>query len=391
MPDVAEWVPPLRVGMVGGGPEAFIGAVHRQAMRLDDSARIVCGAFSSTAERSRAQGAALGLDPGRVHGAWHDLIAAEAARPARERMEALVIVTPNDLHLPVAAAALAAGFAVFSDKPATRTLAEARELVAAVRSSGRPYALAHTYLGYPAVREARVRVAAGALGRVRRVVVDYPQGWLSSALEAGGHKQAAWRTDPARSGPGGVIADIGTHAFNLAEYVTGTRVAAVCADLASVVPGRRVDDDAAVFLRFADGARGVLLASQVATGEDNDLSIRVYGERGAIAWNHGAPDRLVVLDAAGASRREIRVGAGAAELDPEVRRYCRTPPGHPEGFIEALANLYRDFAGDVRAPGTMARSAAGPAAALRGMAFVEATIASSAAGQAWQQLPENDE
>jgi predicted dehydrogenase len=374
--------------MAGGGDGAFIGAIHRAAARLDGEVELVCGAFSADAGRSRATGAALRLAPERSYDNWRAMLGGESRLPAGERAEFIVIVTPNVLHLPIAEAALRAGFHVLSDKPATASLAEARQLAAVVHESGRRYALTHTYLGYPLVNEARERVLAGELGTIRRVIVQYPQGWLAGPLESTGQKQAAWRTDPTQAGPGGSIADIGVHAFNLAEFVTGQTVVAVCADLASVVPGRAVDDDAAVFLRFAGGARGLLIASQVATGEGNDLSIAIYGSTAALAWSHATPNTLRLMSLDG-REQYLRAGTDAAGLGATARSLCRTPVGHPEGFIEAFANLYRAFAADVRAfpagPATL-KSPAGIDAALRGMRFVDGAIRSSAAGQIWVNL-----
>ncbi|GIX31289.1 MAG: oxidoreductase [Porticoccaceae bacterium] len=373
----------VRMGMVGGGEGGFIGRIHRLAAALDGEVELVCGAFSADPERSRRSGAAWGLDPARVYPDWQVLLAAEAARPAAERAEFIAVVTPNHLHLPVAAAALEAGFAVFCEKPATRDLAEARALAEVVAASGRPFALAHTYAGYPLVHEARARIAAGELGRVRRVVVEYQQGWL--AADPGGEP---WRLDPARSGPSGCLADIGVHAFHLAEFVTGLEVAELAADLAAVVPGRRVEDDAAVLLRFAGGARGVLLASQVSPGEENGLRIRVYGERAGLEWFQEAPNTLWLK---GNDRPAARLTAGGPWLGKVARALTRTPPGHPEGYIEAFANLYRAFAAAVRAGGRHAPPEAawlpGIREAVRGMAFVDAALASSRAGGAWRALP----
>jgi predicted dehydrogenase len=378
------------MGMVGGGEGAFIGAVHRAAARLDGDIELVCGAFSSRPEVARRSGAACGLDSSRVYDCWRSMIQHEAGLPEARRMQFVTIVTTNELHQPIACAALASGFHVFSEKPATRTLQEAQVLAEAVGRSGRLYGLAHTYLGYPMVREARERVLGGTIGTVRRVIVDYPQGWLATRLENTGHRGADWRTDPERSGPGGCIADIGVHAFNLAEYVTGLRVTRVCGDLGSVVPGRRVDDDVAAFLRFENGARGVLTSSQVATGEENSLTIRVYGELGGIAWSHRDPGTLLHVGVDGATT-SWRAGSEATALSPAARSMCRTPTGHPEGFIEAFANLYRAFVADIRghAAGTVAapQSPAGIDAAVRGMSFIHAMQASDAANQAWMGIP----
>jgi predicted dehydrogenase len=377
----------VRMGMVGGGEGAFIGEIHRAAARLDDEVELVCGAFSSNPDVGRRTGTRLGLPPDRVYSSWQDMLTRESSLPSEVRAEFISIVTPNDLHLPVAERALDCGFHVLSDKPATLSLSEARTLAAAVARSKRCYALTHTYLGYPLVAEARLRVLNGDIGKVRRVQVDYPQGWLTTALETSGNRQAQWRTDPQRAGIAGCIGDIGVHAFNLAEYVTNLRVGQVCADLTFTVPNRRLDDQASALLRFEGGAVGMLTASQVAAGEENDLSIRVYGETGGLIWSHRDPNSLQLLRVNG-PQRTVRAGNNVADLHPSTRAQCRTPAGHPEGYIEAFANIYRSFAADVRnftAVGvtTSLSSPATIEAALRGMAFIEAMVASSAAGQQW--------
>jgi predicted dehydrogenase len=274
----------LRLGMIGGGQGAFIGAVHRLAAALDGQYELVAGAFSSNPDTSRASGQLLGLDPARVYGSYQELIAQEKARPAAERVQVISIVTPNYLHFAPAKLALESGFDVVLDKPMTFSLAEAKALAEVVRATGRHLCLTHTYTGYPMVKQARQLVAAGTLGRIRKVYVEYPQGWLSKFEEGGENKQAAWRTDPARSGVAGSMGDIGTHAFNLLEYVSGLQVEKLCADINTVVEGRRLDDDGAVLLRLSDGASGVLVATQVAAGEENNVRIRVYGEKGGVDW-----------------------------------------------------------------------------------------------------------
>lgn len=380
----------VRMGMVGGGEGAFIGEIHRAAARLDGEVELVCGAFSSNPDVARRTGARLGLPPERVYPSWQDMLARESRLPPESRTEFVSIVTPNDLHFPVAERALDCGFHVLSEKPATRTLAEAQAVAAAVARTGRCYALTHTYLGYPLVAEARMRVRAGDIGNVRRVEVAYPQGWLATRLEDSGSRQAQWRTDPQRAGVGGSVGDIGVHAFNLAEYVTGLRVSRLCADITATVPGRRLDDQAAALLRFENGAAAILTASQVSTGEENDLTIRVYGETGGVSWSHRDPNSLHLLSLNGA-QRTLRAGNNVADLHPSTRAQCRTPAGHPEGYIEAFANIYRTFAADVRAWSATNTTVAlsSPAtidAALRGMAFIEAMVASSAAGQRWVEL-----
>jgi len=368
--------------MVGGGPGAFIGPVHRMAAELDRKIELVAGAFSRDAERSRQAGAAWGIAPDRAYGDWRALIAAEAARP--DGAELVAVVTPNHLHLPIARAALQAGLHVISDKPATATLAEALELQKIVETGAPLYALTHTYTGYPMVREARAMVARGDLGRVRKVVVEYSQGWLSKTIEQGGDKQAAWRTDPHASGLGGCSGDIGVHAFNIAEFVSGQRVERVCADLSTIGPGRVLDDDCNVLLRFENGAPGVLIASQIAAGDRNGLRLRVYGEKGGLDWSHETPSVLTInwLDA------PVQVlHAGSSYLSPAAGGATRLPTGHPEGFIEAFANIYRDVAATIR-DGVPAQFVPGIVEGVRGMAFIEQAVLSSREGSTWVSLQE---
>lgn len=366
--------------MVGGGPGAFIGPVHRMAAELDGAIRLVAGAFSRDAARTAQAAAAWGVAPDRAHADWRAMLAAEAAR--EDGAEVVAVVTPNHLHYEVSAAALSAGLHVMSDKPATRDLAEARALADIVRGSGRLYGLTHVYTGYPMVREAREIVARGDLGRVRKVVVHYPQGWLSRPLEQGGDKQAGWRADPAQAGVGGCIGDIGTHAFNLAEFVTGLRVARICADVGVVVAGRILDDDANVLLRFEGGARGVLIASQICAGARNGLNLQVWGETGGLTWSHERPNELVVDHLDGPTHT---LHAAASYLGAGAR--ARVPSGHPEGFIEAFANLYRDFAGAVAEGRADAGLVPGIPEGVRAMAFVETAVAASREGRGWVDLP----
>ena len=365
------------MGLIGGGPGAFIGPVHRLAAEMDRRIELVAGAFSSDPARSLAAGEAYGIDPARAYSSVEAMIAAE--RDRADGIEMVVIATPNHLHLPAAKAALEAGLAVMSDKPATATLAEAEELAALLEAKGGRYALTFTYTGYPMVREAKARIAEGEIGRVRKVVAEYFQGWLSDPVEQSGNKQASWRTDPAQSGQGGCIGDIGVHAFNLAEFVVGDRVSQVSADLAAVVPGRALDDDMTVLLRFADGARGVVGASQIACGERNHLTLRVYGEKGAIRWSHEAADRLTITDADGSDRT---LWAGSGHVGASAARAVRVPAGHPEGYLEAFANLYRDFA-DLLAGGE-APLLPGIAEGLRSMRFVSACVENN--GKGWVNL-----
>lgn len=373
----------IRYGMVGGGEGAFIGAVHRMAARLDDEWELVCGAFSGDAEKSRRSGATLALPRERVYATYEQMMASEAALDAEERMECVVIVTPNRTHLPIALAALEHGFHVMSDKPATASLEECRQLAASLRASGLHYGLTHPYCAYPMIREARARVARGDLGAVRKIIVEYTQGWLARPIENDGNKQAAWRVDPAQAGNSCCMGDIGVHAFQLAEFVSGREVSELCADLHRVVPGRQLDDDGTVLLRFDNGATGVLIASQICIGDENGLRLRIFGERGSLDWHQVEPNSLWLrmLDQPAQLLRTGMPGTG-----PESTAAQRIPPGHPEGYIEAFGNLYREFATLLRHGG--ATSVPGISDALRGMAFVETAVASDAAGQVWRKLPD---
>jgi predicted dehydrogenase len=367
----------LRMGMVGGGPGAFIGPVHKIAAELDGKIEMVAGAFSQSAERSRAAGAGFAIDPARAYSSYEAMFEAEKQR--KDGIDFVVIATPNHLHLPVAKAALAAGIAVMSDKPATATYDEVLELESEVQKAALPYGLTHTYAGYSLVREARALLAAGTLGPTRKVAVEYLQGWLSAPLETSGQKQAAWRSDPTLNGPGGCIGDIGTHAFHLLEYVTGLKVTSINAALRTVVPGRRLDDDCNALVRLEGGASGTLMASQVAAGERNGLCLRVYGEKGSIEWRQEDPNRLRVkwLD----GPEEIRHAAGGY-LGADARAVTRLPGGHPEGYIEAFAVLYREFADGLVAwqkdpSHAMPVTLPGIQAGVRGMRFIERAIESS--------------
>lgn len=372
--------------MIGGGQGAFIGAVHRHAAALDGLYELVAGAFSSDPETSRASGQLLGLQPERVYGSYEELIQREKELPAAQRVQVVSIVTPNHLHFAPAKLALENGFHVILDKPMTFSLAEAKELQAVVEASSARFCLTHTYTGYPMVKEARQLVASGALGNIRKVYVEYPQGWLSTFEEGSANKQAAWRTDPSRSGVAGAMGDIGTHAFNLLEYVTGLSVSQLCADIHTVVPGRQLDDDGAVLLRLTSGASGLLVATQVAAGEENNLRLRVYGEKGGLEWQQTDANTLLVkwLDRPTEIRR-----AGTGYVSSYARHNTRTPAGHPEGYLEAFANLYRNFALTLQADLT---GAPAPPEALdypgieegvRGMAFIENVIASGRSEQKW--------
>ena len=378
----------IRYGMIGGGEGAFIGAVHRMAAALDGEYALVCGAFSSDAERNRRSAEGLQLDPARAYSTLEAMLSGEAALPEDRRMQVLAIVTPNHLHAPAAIAALDAGFHVFSEKPMAMNLEEALAIEAAVARSGKLYGLAFTYSGYPLVEEARARVARGEFGAIRLVQAEYWQGWLSQPIDRDGQKQAEWRTDPARAGLGGCLGDIGTHAFQLAEHVSGLAVESVSADLTVHVPGRRLDDDVAALLRFEGGARGVLKATQVAAGEENGLRLRVYGEKGGLEWSQMEPNTLILrwLD-----RPAQIVRTAGPGLDPLTTARIRTPSGHPEGYIEAFANLYRSFGRAVRdgmapPPVGAADWFPGIADGLRTMAFVETAIQNSAGEAKWTSL-----
>ena len=372
--------------MIGGGPGAFIGAIHRMAAALDGLYILTAGAFSSDAEKSRAAGVLLDLSADRVYGSFQELIEQEKLRPAAERVQVIAIVTPNHLHFEPARLALESGFHVILDKPLTFTLAEAKELRQVATTSGRRLCLTHTYTGYPMVKEARQLIAANTFGPIRKAYVEYPQGWLSTFEEGGDNKQAAWRTDPARSGVAGAMGDIGTHAFNLLEYVTGLQVEQLCADINTVVPGRRLDDDGAVLLRLTGGASGVLVATQVAAGEENNVRVRAYGDKGGLEWQQVDANTLQVkwLDK---PMEMWRTGTGY--VGSFAQHNARTPAGHPEGYLEAFANIYRNFALTLQAD--MAGQPA-PAEALdfpglkegiRGMAFIENVIASGHSDKKW--------
>jgi predicted dehydrogenase len=381
----------IRYGMVGGGRGAFIGAVHRIAAAMDQQIDLVCGAFSSDPERARASGADLFLPAERCYGDFEEMIRGEAALPADQRMDFVAIVTPNHMHFPPAKMALEHGFHVLSDKPATLNLAEAKALQALVKKTGLLYGLTHNYTGYPLVKEARDMIRAGKLGKIRKVVVEYPQGWLATRLEATGQKQAGWRTDPKRSGAGGCVGDIGTHAENLAEYITGLQISELAADITSFVKGRKLDDDVNVLLRFKGGAKGVLHTSQISVGEENNLNIRVYGELGGIEWHQKAPNTMFVkwLDQ---PMQVYRTGLGY--LGANAKAATRTPPAHPEGYLEAFANIYKNFANAIRARLDGRKPARDDVAndfpkiedGVRGMAFIEAVVKSSKGNARWTKL-----
>lgn len=376
----------MRMGMVGGGRGAFIGGVHRIAAAIDGEIELVCGAFSSSPEKSKASGADLYVPESRAYGSYQEMIETEKSLPEGERMDFVSIVTPNHMHVPPAIMALEAGFPVICDKPVAFSLKEAKQLKEVVDRTGLPFALTHNYTGYPMVKQARHMIATGEIGKVRKVVVEYPQGWLSSFVEASGQKQASWRTDPTKSGAAGSMGDIGTHAENLAEYMTGLKITELCADITVFVEGRKLDDDGNVLLRFDNGAKGVLHCSQISNGEENDLNIRVYGETGGLSWRQMEPNTLVYRNQE-TGMKIYRTGVG--DLCESAQAHTRIPAGHPEGYLEAFANIYRNFANTVR------KTIAGDPPSeidldfptiddgVRGMAFIESVVASSASDQKW--------
>ena len=376
--------------MVGGGEGAFIGQVHRIAAAMDGEIELVCGAFSSDPERSRRSGMALHLPAERCYADYVSMMAAEPALPEQQRMQFVAIVTPNHMHFPVAEAALRAGFHVLSDKPATLDLQQALALRDIVNETGLLYGLTHTYTGYPLVKEARARVLAGDLGPIRKVVVEYPQGWLADTEGDTDNKQAAWRLDPGQAGISCCMGDIGVHAANLAEYVTGLKIAFVCADLTSFLEGRTLDDDGAMLLRFDNGAKGVLMASQVSVGEENALRIRAYGERGGLEWSQQEPNTLWLK---WNDRPTEMLRTGGDYLGALAAANTRTPAGHPEGYLEAFANIYMAFAGQVRAresgesPAERSSDLPGIGEGIRGMTIIELAVAASASDTKWHPFP----
>ncbi len=376
----------IRLGMVGGGRDAFIGGVHRIAARLDDQYELVAGCFSSTAEKSMASGADLGVDPTRVYADFTEMAKREAR--LKSGIEAVAIVTPNHMHFPVAREFLKRGIHVICDKPLTATLAEAKQMAKAAAKSDALFVLTHNYTGYPMARQAREMVAAGELGQIRVVQVEYPQDWLTTKAEDTGLKQAEWRTDPARSGAGGSVGDIGTHAFNLASFVTGLELEELCADLQSFVDGRQLDDNAHVLMRYKGGARGMLWSSQVAPGNENALRLRVYGDKGGLEWEQEEPNTLWFTPFGEPPRKLTRGNAGTGAA---AERVTRIPPGHPEGYLEGFANIYTEAAAAIRA-----QQSGDPAPdgvvyptiddGLQGVGFIDACVRSSARNGAWVKL-----
>ena len=378
------------MGMIGGGEGSLIGPVHRMAARLDGMAELACGAFSSDPALSQITGEMEGIPASRIYDSWQELISNESSLSADTRPHFITIVTPNHLHYGPAKKALEAGFHVICDKPLCISVDEAADLLDTVNRTGCLFCLTHNYTGYPMVRRARELVLGGELGSIRKVIIEYLQGWMSTPVENTGNRQAVWRADPARAGIAGAMADIGTHAFNLAEYITGLQVTALSATLRSVVPGRVLDDDGTVSLLFDNGTMGTLLASQVATGEENNLSVRIYGEKGGLAWRQMEPNTLILMWS-DAPTQIVRTGTTFSGTGRAAPMHTRIPAGHPEGFIEAFANLYRNFMmhisahGEGRNPDPLA-DYPGINEGVRGMRFLEAVVASSARGAATTDL-----
>ncbi|MDZ7800133.1 MAG: Gfo/Idh/MocA family oxidoreductase [Trueperaceae bacterium] len=373
---IREPARPIRLGMVGGGKDAFIGAVHRIAARLDGNFELVAGALSSTPDKARASGEALGLP--RVYESWEEMLEAERGLDSDTRIEAVAIVTPNHVHHPVAKAFAEAGIHVICDKPLALNAEQADDLVATAHQAGIVFGVTYNYTGYAMVRQAREMIRDGMLGKLRKVIIEYNQGWLASKLEDEGVKQAEWRTDPERSGMAGAIGDIGSHAENLVSTVTGLELEALCADLTTFVPGRLLDDDGNLLLRFHGGAKGVLIASQVEVGEENDLRLRVYGAEGGLDWRQETPNRLTYLRNDEPARIYTRNGPG---LYPAAQELGRVPPGHPEGYLEAFANVYGGIAAAIR--GQQDADFPNVRDGARGVRFIEATVASAASNDKW--------
>ena len=378
----------LKMGMVGGGQDAFIGAIHRLAANMDGLIEICCGALSINPEIAVTSGKALFLPESRTYLTYEEMIKAESALPEGERMDFVTIVTPNFAHFAPAMMALDHGFNVVIEKPITFSLEEAKLLKAKLEETGLILCLTHTYSGYPMVKQAKAMVREGKLGKIRKVWVEYPQGWLSTLSEREGNAQAAWRTDPKKSGKSSVMGDIGTHAAHLAEYITGAKITDICAELNTLVEGRIMDDDGAVLLKFDNGSKGVLMASQVAAGEENALKIRVYGENGGIEWLQHDPNTLIVKWL-NEPTQILRAGSNYNHLSSFATHNCRTPGGHPEGYLEAFANIYRNFAltlgckldGKVPTPEMLDFPSVEDG--LRGMAFIDSVVASSLSDKKW--------
>jgi predicted dehydrogenase len=379
----------LRMGLIGGGPGAFIGDVHRKASRLDGEIELVAGAFDINPAKSKEMGKHLALRPNRVYNDYNEMIKAELALPAGERIDFVTVTTPNNWHFPIARDFLKAGFHVMCEKPMTITSKEAKELQRLVQRKGLVFGLMHNYTGYPMVKLARDMVRKGDIGTIRKIVVQYPQGWLATALEKTGQMQASWRTDPKQSGAGGCVGDIGTHAANLSEYVSGLKIAQICANLSTFVPGRPLDDDCNCLLKFDNGANGVLHASQIAIGEENNLAIWVHGEKASLEWHQEHPNYLYVRRLDKPEEVWKRGNGYVGAYSAAAGRGTRLPSGHPEAFLEAFANSYMNFCETVKChiagekPGELALDFPGVDAGVRGMLFIETVVASSRSKQKW--------
>ncbi len=384
----------LRMGMVGGGPGAFIGEVHRKASRLDGRIELVAGAFDIDPEKSRQMGKELGLNPSRIYNDFKEMIAKESALPADQRVDFVSVTTPNNWHFPISKAFLEAGFNVMCEKPMTMSLAEALELKAIVKKSGKTFGLMHNYTGYPLVKLARDMVKQGDLGEIRKVVVCYPQGWLARPIEKQGQKQASWRTDPKQSGAAGAIGDIGTHSENLAEFITGLKITEICADLTAFIEGRPLDDDGNCLLKFNNGAKGVLHCSQISINEENGLSIWVYGSEAGLEWHQEHPNQLLFKPLDAPVQIWSRGNGYVAQKSPAAARCSRLPSGHPEAFLEAFANNYVNFADTILAkeqgvtPNELFNDFPQVEEGIRGMAFIETAVKSAKSTEKWTAYPE---
>ncbi len=380
------------MGMVGGGPGAFIGDVHRKAARMDGEIEIVGGAFDINPRKSKQMGKELNLDPKRVYTDYKEMIDKELQLPEGERMDFVAVCTPNNWHFPIAKDLLEAGFHVMCEKPMTLTTKEARDLVKIVKKTRRVFGLMHNYTGYPMVKLAKDLVKKGELGKIRKIVVQYPQGWLSTAIEKTGQQQASWRTDPKQSGASGCGGDIGTHAENLAEYITGLKMTELCAELTSFVKGRKLDDDANCLVKFNNGARGVLHASQISVGEENNLAIWVYGEKGGLEWHQEHPNYLYFKPLEGPMQTWKRGNPYIGANSQAAARATRLPSGHPEAFFEAMANIYRNFTDTVKArilrakPDELMLDFPNVEDGLRGMLFLETLVTSAKSKQKWTKF-----
>jgi predicted dehydrogenase len=382
----------LRMGLVGGGPGAFIGEVHRKASRLDGEIELVAGAFDIDPKKSKEMGKHLALNPNRVYSDYQEMIRAELALPGEQRIDFAAVTTPNNWHFPIARDFLKAGFHVMCEKPMTMNSREAKELQRLVQRKGLVFGLMHNYTGYPMAKLARDMVKKGELGSIRKIVVQYPQGWLATALERTGQMQASWRTDPKQSGAGGCVGDIGTHAANLAEYISGLKITHICAELTSFVPGRPLDDDCNCLLKFDNGAKGVLHATQIGIGEENNLAIWVHGEKASLEWHQEHPNYLYVRRMSKPEEVWKRGNDYVAAYSAAVARNTRLPSGHPEAFLEAFANNYVNFAETVKSaiageqPSELARDFPSVDAGVRGMLFIETVVASSKSKMKWMPM-----